>query len=295
MNGLLQTLATWKPCLWEFLRYALRLHLLFSLFGDKSNTSMDMSGSGRIPPLPNVLVYLLSYNLLAAAGTERWLTWEKQESGAGTSRLEIAIHVLVSHRPANQSTTTESKNMFCYLASVEGSLKQRVNSTKSRSLPVPNTAWPRSRRRWLWHKKNICRLCTCLCQLSKGSPSCFRRTALNLWDSNTNWADTWNINVYFTPYHTITIAASKIAQYVYHAAKKQFSFTSRGYINISQYLTAYSAFGVCQSTVFIGKMAASHGSFVPNLLRFWQALPDWCCFCWEIENKEGAHRATLHQ
>ena len=180
MNGLLQTLATWKPCLWEFLRYALRLHLLFSLFGDKSNTSMDMSGSGRIPPLPNVLVYLLSYNLVAAAGTERWLTWEKQESGAGTSRLEIAIHVLVSHRPANQSTTTESKNMFCYLASVEGSLKQRVNSTKSRSLPVPNTAWPRSRRRWLWHKKNICRLCTCLCQLSKGSPSCFRRTALNL-------------------------------------------------------------------------------------------------------------------
>ena len=83
MNGLLQTLATWKPCLWEFLRYALRLHLLFSLFGDKSNTSMDMSGSGRIPPLPNVLVYLLSYNLVAAAGTERWLTWEKQESGAG--------------------------------------------------------------------------------------------------------------------------------------------------------------------------------------------------------------------
>ena len=68
---------------WEFLRYALRLHLLFSLFGDKSNTSMDMSGSGRIPPLPNVLVYLLSYNLVAAAGTELWLTWEKQESGAG--------------------------------------------------------------------------------------------------------------------------------------------------------------------------------------------------------------------
>ena len=72
-----------NPILWEFLRYALRLHLLFSLFGDKSNTSMDMSGSGRIPPLPNVLVYLLSYNLVAAAGTERWLTWEKQESGAG--------------------------------------------------------------------------------------------------------------------------------------------------------------------------------------------------------------------
>ena len=68
---------------WEFLRYALRLHLLFSLFGDKSNTSMDMSGSGRIPPLPNLLVHLLSYNLVAAAGTERWLTWEKQESGAG--------------------------------------------------------------------------------------------------------------------------------------------------------------------------------------------------------------------
>ena len=63
-----------NPILWEFLRYALRLHLLFSLFGDKSNTSMDMSGSGRIPPLPNVLVYLLSYNLVAAAGTERWLT-----------------------------------------------------------------------------------------------------------------------------------------------------------------------------------------------------------------------------
>ena len=63
-----------KASFWEFLRYALRLHLLFSLFGDKSNTSMDMSGSGRIPPLPNVLVYLLSYNLVAAAGTERWLT-----------------------------------------------------------------------------------------------------------------------------------------------------------------------------------------------------------------------------
>ena len=61
-------------CVWEFLRYALRLHLLFSLFGDKSNTSMDMSGSGRIPPLPNFLVHLLSYNLVAAAGTERWLT-----------------------------------------------------------------------------------------------------------------------------------------------------------------------------------------------------------------------------
>ena len=60
--------------IWEFLRYALRLHLLFSLFGDKSNTSMDMSGSERIPPLPNVLVHLLSYNLVAAAGTERWLT-----------------------------------------------------------------------------------------------------------------------------------------------------------------------------------------------------------------------------
>ena len=60
--------------IWEFLRYALRLHLLFSLFGDKSNTSMDMSGSGRIPPLPNFLVHLLSYNLVAAAGTERWLT-----------------------------------------------------------------------------------------------------------------------------------------------------------------------------------------------------------------------------
>ena len=45
-----------------------------SLFGDKSNTSMDMSGSGRIPPLPNLLVHLLSYNLVAAAGTERWLT-----------------------------------------------------------------------------------------------------------------------------------------------------------------------------------------------------------------------------
>ena len=60
--------------IWEFLRYALRLHLLFSLFGDKSNTSMDMSGSGRIPPLPSVLVYLLSYNLVAAAGKERWLT-----------------------------------------------------------------------------------------------------------------------------------------------------------------------------------------------------------------------------
>ena len=72
-----------KVKFWEFLRYALRLHLLFSLFGDKSNTSMDMSGSGCIPPLPNVLVYLLSYNLVAAAGTERWLTWEKQESGAG--------------------------------------------------------------------------------------------------------------------------------------------------------------------------------------------------------------------
>ena len=27
--------------------------------------------------------------------------------------------------------------------------------------------------------------------------------------------------MYFTPYHTITIAASKIAQYVYRAAKKQ--------------------------------------------------------------------------
>ena len=69
--------------IWEFLRYALRLHLFFSLFGDKSNTSMDMSGSGRILPLPNVLMHLLSYNLVAAAGTERWLTWEKQESGAG--------------------------------------------------------------------------------------------------------------------------------------------------------------------------------------------------------------------
>ena len=57
--------------------------VLFSLFGDKSNTSMDMSGSGRILPLPNVLVHLLSYNLVAAAGTELWLTWEKQESGAG--------------------------------------------------------------------------------------------------------------------------------------------------------------------------------------------------------------------
>ena len=35
---------------------------------------MDMSGSGRILPLPNVLVHLLSYNLVAAAGTEGWLT-----------------------------------------------------------------------------------------------------------------------------------------------------------------------------------------------------------------------------
>ena len=68
------TMHAFNPRIWEFLRYALRLHLLFSLFGDKSNTSMDMSGSGRIPPLPNVLVYLLSYNLVAAAGTERWLT-----------------------------------------------------------------------------------------------------------------------------------------------------------------------------------------------------------------------------
>ena len=94
--------------------------------------------------------HLLSYGLSQAASVWRnscASTALKVESDRITSRLEIAIHVLVSHRPANQRTTTESKNMFCYLASVEGSLKQRVNSTKSRSLPVANTAWPRSRRR----------------------------------------------------------------------------------------------------------------------------------------------------
>ena len=94
--------------------------------------------------------HLLSYGLSQAASVWRnscASTALKVESDRITSRLEIAIHVLVSHRPANQSTTTESKNMFCYLASVEGSLKQRVNSTKSRSLPVANTAWPRFRRR----------------------------------------------------------------------------------------------------------------------------------------------------
>ena len=56
--------------------------------------------------------HLWSHGLPQAAGVWRnscASTALKVESDRITSRLEIAIHVLVSHRPANQSTTTESE------------------------------------------------------------------------------------------------------------------------------------------------------------------------------------------
>ena len=140
---LVHQISKFKMCLksiWEFLRYALRLHLLFSLFGDKSNTSMDMSGSGRITPLPNLLVHLLSYNLVAAAGTEP----KRYPSGAHirllSNKIGHKVHLkssyLLSHASSHASMLHQAASLMYCLWRYVGTVNLRHQPVRRLAMSV---------------------------------------------------------------------------------------------------------------------------------------------------------------